>query len=246
MIERIAFSCITGLLLIAGSPAQAQWTAKVAAGLVAARGNADSDTANAKVEVARQIGRWKHAVELSGVYASDTTGTTAQRWDVREQSDFQFHVKGFWFESVRYEEDRFSGFEDQATAGMGFGWRFFDDPITRLSAQVGAGYKTFRTREGVAEDGVTLTPSVREEELIGQATVDFEHQVSATTKLTADLLVEAGADNTFVQNDWALQVTIFESLALALGYAVRYNSNPPEGFYSTDTLTTLNLVYEIQ
>jgi putative salt-induced outer membrane protein len=37
-----------------------------------------------------------------------------------------------------------------------------------------------------------------------------------------------------------------ESLALAVGYAVRYNSDPPPLSESTDTLTTINLVYNIK
>ena len=35
-------------------------------------------------------------------------------------------------------------------------------------------------------------------------------------------------------------------LALALGYSVRHNTDPPAGFEKTDTLTTVNLVYEIK
>jgi len=35
-------------------------------------------------------------------------------------------------------------------------------------------------------------------------------------------------------------------LALAVGYSVRHNTDPPEGFEKTDTLTTINLVYELK
>jgi len=43
-----------------------------------------------------------------------------------------------------------------------------------------------------------------------------------------------------------VEVKILNALALAVGYSVRHNSNPPEGFVKTDTLTTLNLVYELK
>ena len=76
--------------------------------------------------------------------------------------------------------------------------------------------------------------------------VDFERVLTETTKASNKLLVESGTDNTFVQNDFSLQVRILGSLALAAGYSVRYNSDPPDGFKSTDTLTTLNLVYELK
>lgn len=225
--------------------ASAQWTAKAEAGLVAARGNSDTDTANLKFNVAREFVRWKHSLEFAGVYASDNTGTTGQRWNVREQTDYDFNGKGFWFVSGRYEEDRFSGFEYQSTYGTGLGWRFFDDPITKLSVQIGGGYKVLRTRDSLADDGISLIPGEREESAIVQGSVDFEHQLTETTKVINKLLVESGADNTFAQNDLSLQVKILGALALAVGYSVRYNTDPPAEFTRTDTLTTLNLVYEI-
>ncbi len=225
--------------------AQAQWSARAEAGLVAARGNSDTDTANAKLKLAREFVRWTHTLELDGVYASDNTGTTGQRWNVREQSDYDFNGKGFWFISGRYEDDRFSGFEYQSTYGTGFGWRFFDDPITKLSAQIGAGYKVLRTRDSFADDGITLIPGERQENAIVQGSIDFEHQLTETTKILNKLLVESGEANTFVQNDLSLQVRILGALALAVGYSVRYNTDPPAEFTKTDTLTTVNLVYEI-
>lgn len=188
----------------------------------------------------------KHQASLAAVYASDETGATGQRWEGRGQSDYKFHPRGFWFGSARYEDDRFSGFEYQSTYGTGLGWRFFDTPLTKLTAQVGAGYKSIRTREGLDDDGVTFIPSEQQEELIGQFAVDYEHQLTTTTKIINKFLVESGATNTFFQNEFSLQVTILRTLALAVGYSARYNTEPPDGFEELDTLTTLNLVYEVK
>jgi len=49
-----------------------------------------------------------------------------------------------------------------------------------------------------------------------------------------------------VQNDLALQVTMYEAFALAVGIGVRYNSDPPPLSESTDTLFTVNLVYNLK
>jgi putative salt-induced outer membrane protein YdiY len=35
-------------------------------------------------------------------------------------------------------------------------------------------------------------------------------------------------------------------LALAVGYSVRHKTDPPPGVEKTDTLTTINLVYELK
>ena len=235
-----------GALSLVPAAAQAQWTAKAEAGLVAARGNTETDSGNAKIDVAREFVTWKHQLGLNANYASDETGATGQRWEARGQSDYKFHPKGFWFGSARYEEDRFSGFQYQSTYGTGLGWRFYDNPTAKFIVQLGAGYKVFRTRDAVADDEITVIRGVRQEELIGQFSLDFERELTATTKIVDQFLVESGANNTFVQNEFSVQVKIMESLALAVGYAARYNTNPPTGFEELDTLTTLNLVYEFK
>ena len=245
LMKVMAKGLMVGATSLTCAPALAQWAAKAEAGVVASRGNSEADSANTKFDVARRFVKWKHSVGASGVYASDSIGTTAQRWEGRAQSDYDFHKQGFWFGSGRYEEDRFSGFEYQATLGTGLGWRFYDNEVTKLIAQIGVGYKTYTTRAGRADDGMTLIPRMMEEDVIGHGNVDFEHELTATTKVLDKFLVEAGRDNTFLQNELSLQVRIMSSLALALGYTVRYNTDPPSGFKTTDTLTTLNLVYEL-
>jgi putative salt-induced outer membrane protein YdiY len=75
---------------------------------------------------------------------------------------------------------------------------------------------------------------------------NYEHAFSENTKVTNKFLTEAGTDNTSVKNDLALEVSMFESFALAVGIGVRYNSDPPPLSESTDTLFTVNLVYNLK
>lgn len=235
------------MALVSSTNVQAQaWTAKAEAGLVAARGNTNTDTANAKFDVARETDRWKQQVGLRGVYASDETGTIAQRWDARGQLDYNFDPRTFSFASVRYEDDRFSGFEYQSTYAAGLGRRFIETDITKFNAQLGVGYKVLETRASISDDGLTFIPSERQEDLVGQLTVELDHALTGNTRLRNKFLTEGGPENTSVQNDTSLQVNMTRVLALAVGYAVRYNTNPPEGFETTDTLTTLNLVFELK
>lgn len=221
-------------------------TVRVEAGIVASRGNSDNESANVKFETAREWIRWKLGAGGAAVYAADDTGATGQRWNLRTQADYRFHRQGFSFAGGRYEEDRFNGFEYQSSLSVGLGWRFFDDPVTRLSAQLGIGYGRVHTRDSLAEDGVTPVAGELNEKIVEQANVEFERMLTPNTQLLDKLLIESGADNTFVQNDISVQVKIMAQLALAVGYSVRYNTDPPAGFDTTDTLSTLNLVYEFK
>jgi putative salt-induced outer membrane protein len=93
---------------------------------------------------------------------------------------------------------------------------------------------------------VLIEPGESDSEAVFRGTLDYDHAFTATTSLVDKFVVEAGSENTFLQNDLALQVKMTDVLALAVGYSVRHNTDPQVGFEKTDTLTTINLVYEIK
>jgi putative salt-induced outer membrane protein len=234
-------------LAAAAVPAHADWTGKGEAGLVIASGNTETETANAKLQVGKETDNWKTSVGGSALYASDEDGKTANRWETFGQVDWKFTERNFLFGAARYEEDEFSGFEYQATASLGVGRRFFDSPTTKMVGTIGAGYKFLETRDSFDPiTGELIEAGESDSEVVFRGTLDLEHQFTATTSLINKFIVESGAENTFAQNDLSLQVKMTDVLALALGYSVRHNTNPPADFEKTDKLTTINLVYEIK
>lgn len=242
----VAAATLLAPLFIA-SPAHAEWTGKGEAGLVIASGNTETKTANAKLLLATEIDKWQHQFGGAALYASsDPDGTTAQRWEAFEQTDYNFSPRNFWFGAARYEDDEFSGFEYQAIVSSGIGHKFIDSAVTKFSGTAGLGYKFFETRAAFDAAGVLLAPGVSDSEAVFRGTLDYDHKFSATTSLLDKFTAEAGSQNTFLQNDLALQVKMTDVLALAVGYSVRHNTDPQVGFEKTDTLTTINLVYEIK
>jgi putative salt-induced outer membrane protein len=238
---------VGALGLAASGPALADWGAKAEAGLVIASGNTETETANAKVELTNEVGAWKYKFGGAALYASDEEGTTADRWEAFGQSEYNFSPRTFWVGAARYEQDEFSGFEYQATVSTGLGRKFIDSAATKFSGTAGVGYKFFETRDSFDETtGALIEEGRSDSEAVFRGTLDFEHQFTPTTTLIDEFIVEAGADNTFAQNDLSLQVKINSVLALAVGYSVRHNTDPPAGFEKTDTLTTVNLVYELK
>ena len=73
--------------------------------------------------------------------------------------------------------------------------------------------------------------------------MDFKHRFTANTTMFDTLVVEAGSDNTFVQNDIGVAVSMTSTLALKAAFQVRHNTESVDGADRTDTLTTLNLVW---
>lgn len=215
------------------APAMAEWKGKSELGIVFARGNSDTDTANASLGMTTESTQWKHGFGIAALRAATSGNKTAERYGGFWQSDYKISDRDYWFGGLRAERDKFSGFDYQASLTTGYGRKFIDTATTKFSGQIGVGYR--RSKNSVT--GATTGDA------IGTGQLAFEQALTDTTKLVDKLVVESGSHNTFASNELALQVKMSDSFALAAGLAVRHNSDPPAGLKKTDTLTTLNLVY---
>lgn len=222
------------------------WSGKGQAGYLQSRGNSDSDAANAALDVFLKRGDWLHEGAADGLYGKSAGIVSAERWDVRLQSNYNFTQRMFTFGALSYLDDRFSGFEYQASATGGIGYKFINSSSTRLNGQIGLGYRSSRPEILVKDtDGAVVTRILedRQSNAVGTAGIDFEHDFNKLTKITDKLLVESGSADTSIKNVFALEVKMSNTLALAAGYTVQDNTKPPPGAQKTDRTTTLNVVY---
>jgi putative salt-induced outer membrane protein len=235
--------------LFAASTAQAQWTGKAELGIMVSDGNSEATSANTKLDLAHETDKWKHAFYVGALYGKNATFVTAERYEARYQADYKINDRLSWFGALRGEKDSFSGFVYQATVSTGAAYKFIDSPATKLSASLGAGYRTLKEEVLIKTDAGEVIDRIE-----GESQSDpvvtlgslFEHNFNETTKITNKLLAESGSDNTAVQDDISLQVNMTDTLALAVGFGVRYNTDPPPLSETTDLLTTVNLVYNIK
>ena len=126
------------------APPQDVWTGKGQAGFVSSKGNSDSKSLNAAIDMALLEGQWKHAFHLGGLYGQSGGITSAERWDALWQTNYDLTKDLFAFGALRYAHDLFSGFRYQASGSVGLGYKFIDDAPTKLNAQVGVGYRKLR------------------------------------------------------------------------------------------------------
>jgi putative salt-induced outer membrane protein len=238
------------VLLAALAPAaQAQWSGKAELGVLLSDGNTESKSANTKVDLAHQGARWKNNLHVAALYGENAEFANAERYEARYQADVRMTDKLSWFFGLRGEQDRFSGFAYQATASTGVTYKFIENADTKFDASIGAGYRRLQPQVLIQLDSGEVIDRIKgEEDSEPVATLgsNYEHAFTESTKITNKFLAESGADNTAVQDDLSLAVSINETLALAVGIGVRYNSDPPPLAESTDTLFTVNLVYNIK
>ena len=209
------------------------WTGKGEFGLVSTGGNSDTTTVNLGLEFIREGDLWRHRIAAAALKAEENDQDTADRFSAEYQADYKLNEISYILGSGRYERDDFSGFEYQQTVALGYGRELLTGETHKLKGELGIGYRRIKDAisNQTSSDGIV------------RGLLDYSWAISATATLSNRLLVESGSDNTFVENDSALNVAINDAFALQFGFAIRHNSDAPLGRDDTDTVTTANLVY---
>jgi putative salt-induced outer membrane protein len=243
------------LVILAPAPARAAdappppmgvWTGKGQLGFLDSQGNTEAASGNAALEAGLLEGLWKHALHLDWLYGKSAGVVAAERWDAQWQSNYNFTANLFTFGLLTYQHDLFSGFQYQGSATAGIGYQIFNTAVTKLSVQVGAGYRKERPEDLIKNSAgqvVGRIPLSSNSNVIATGGLNYTQQLTSTTSLSDTALLEAGADDTMVTDTLALAVKVSDKIALGVGFNLQDNTNPPAGLKNLDTTETVNLVY---
>ena len=112
---------VAGLLcggLAVGTSRRPTGPARDTLGGVLARGNTETETINANIDVAERCstaGRTSSARSILHTVNDDIT--SADRWELRGEANYTLTERSYLFGTLRYEDDAFTDFAYQATAG---------------------------------------------------------------------------------------------------------------------------------
>jgi putative salt-induced outer membrane protein len=247
------FACLLALAPVLGAwaddappPPQDVWIGKGLVGFLSSHGNSDAESLNANVDLLRYDGPWKNEIYVGGLYGKNSGIVSAERWETRGQSNYTISGDLFVFGGLRYEHDLFDGFQYQASVTSGLGYKLLNGDDTKLTLQVGAGYRRLRPETIDKDDSgevISRTPLDATGEAIATVGVDFSHSFTKTTIFTNKFLSEAGSDNILLHDELALTVKMSDKLALSVGYTIIDNTKPPAPLKKLDTTASVNLVF---
>ncbi len=240
--------CCAMVLFCASAHATTSWATHGELGVVMARGNTNTNSGDIKLAAAHRIGRWTYSAALAALYASNNAVTTAQDTTAHLRVDLALDKRTFWFGGVLYDRNLFSGFAYQASAASGVGRMFVKSDTNQFSAEIGAGFRRQVPEELVRNSSgevISRTRLLPVQDAVLHAGVQFQHRLSHDSKLLNTMLVESGSSDTMSADNLSLQVRMRKRLALSVGVEVTNNTNPPPGdVRHTDTVMTVNLVYD--
>jgi putative salt-induced outer membrane protein len=230
-------------------PPQHEFIGKGQFGFLESKGNTNATSLNANLDVLRYDDNWKNELYFGALYGKSAGILSAERWEFREQTNYNFSQSWFAFGGLHFEHDMFNGFVYQASLTGGVGYKVLDTASDKLSVQAGAGYRRLRneTLQFLDPDNSTAVSGRiygdTEGDAIGTLGIDFLHAFNKSTILTDKMIAESGKSNTSLKNDLALTVKMSTKLALSLGYGVLYNTAPVGDLKKLDQITTVNLQY---
>lgn len=228
-----AITLLLALSVVAPS-APAAWEGEVQFGLVSNRGNTDSDTANLRVRAVTERQRWRHRLRFDALKDEESGETTAERYLFDGNVNYLLGERDYIFGNLRYDRDRFSGFDSQTSLTSGYGYVFKPRPNLSLELQGGGG-----ARRSQLDDGE------REDEAILRGLLLVRWEISDNAQFKQSLVLEEGEDNTLTESFTELKVNVVHKWAVSLSLDIKRNSNPPAGNKNTDSRTAVNLVYEL-
>lgn len=226
----------SALFVLPLSASAIDWKPAAEIGLVATSGNSDTLNVNGRLAVAGEDEKWLHNYSVLALRNETDNETTANRYEFGGRSGWKFGERSYLFGALRYENDDFSTFDHQTVASIGYGVFAIRSEPTTLLFEIGPGYRWAKFADDTADPDNADGAVVR-------GMMDFKHRFNASTAMFDTLVVEAGSDNTFVQNDIGVAVSMTRTLALKAAFQVRHNTDAPGDTDNTDTLTTLNLVW---
>lgn len=220
-------------------------------GFLSNSGNSESTSVNAQVALEKETKKWKYAGKVAAIGStSETDGednTTAESYLLSLKADRNLNERSYVFVVADYGDDRFSGYEFQGTASVGYGYKVIAEEDMTLLLELGPGYSHSLLSPGLRTAG----ESAHIEEFTYRIGEGFTWNFSETSELSQYATFNGGSDlSTFKFGGFVL-TKMSDALSLKVGVDVTQRSGDAQDdaedinpdLDDTDTTTYANISY---
>jgi putative salt-induced outer membrane protein len=215
------------------------WTSSIELGFVRTTGNTETQTTVGKLDVGYATGNWKHAIHAEG-YGQESENdlgesvVSAERYEVMAKSDYKFTDRDYAFGLIRWQKDRFSGFEYENIISFGYGRKALLRDNMELDLEIGPGVRFFKVDNGESQDEALLVLAA-----------NYWWAITDSSKFIQELRADIGEEFTSSRSVTGIQANINKTLALRFTYTIRHKSEVPDPTTTekTDTEAAMSLVY---
>lgn len=211
------------------------WQSEVEFGFITHSGNTNTETINGKASTLNERTYWRNRATLEAMHTQDAANTTGEAYSASVKSKFKVDNRQYFFGLVKYESDRFSGYDYRSSGIVGYGQRVIAKEGITLDLEAGPG-----ARQSKPEDEPV------DHKKVAWLNGDFIWNIDKDTLLTEDIGAEissSGNGANVFSSATSFKHRLNGSLAIKLSYALQYTSTVPEGVVKSDRKSTVTLAY---
>lgn len=234
---------------VAQVKADDQWRGTT--GLAAAYTSGNSDTSSLALTADFAKANVVDKISLGGSYnyarsrANDVRTTTADRWTLQGQYDYNLTQRTFVFGRLGGEGDKLIDLNWRTAVAGGAGYKLIDTDQHSFNVFGGIGYSRDRYDTVQTIGGRNGTTFSRASLLLGE---ESSHQLTETTRVRQRLEYSPGVSGDkaqLVRFTAGLSVDMTRSLALTVGLVDTYNSKPGVGKRANDLSVLTGISYQL-
>ena len=208
------------------------WSGKAQLGGYASTGNSPSQGLSASLDLMREGLDWRHKIKLQADYQRSLGVTTREHFLGAYEPNLKLNDRSYVYGSAQYESDKFLGYTARYSTSVGAGYSVVKTSRAKLDLELGPAFRATH-----------FTDSNNESSIAARGSVDFSLQLPHGVQLTQNANAYFERYNSTVTGTTAINAKVFGPLAAQLSYNVQYESQPPAGRVSTDTITRAGLSY---
>ncbi len=219
-----------------------RWKGKGEIGGFRSTGNTDTLGLTGAVALDRKGVDWRHKLNVRVDYQRSGGRTTREKYFAAYEPRYDIHDTMFAYGLAQFESDRFQGYDARYALSGGLGAKLVDSPSLDLSIKAGPALRVTESTDG--------SNDVRLAGLVG---LDFDWRITDRLKLTqtTNAVTETGGAAVAIINSRSttlnlvtgIEAKVSDRLSTRFSYAIDYNSNPPVGKMTTDTISRFSFVY---
>ncbi|MGN6374538.1 MAG: DUF481 domain-containing protein, partial [Sphingomonas sp.] len=208
------------------------WAGKATLGGWLNTGNSPGVGLSGAVDLERDGLQWRHKLHLQADYQENNHVTTREHYFASYEPNYKVDDRSYIYGSTQFESDRFSGYFTRFSESVGAGYSVLKRPDLKLDLELGPAYRYTAFTDHTVQSSIATRGSV-----------DFSWKINSSITLTQQADGYFQHFNSTLSGTTALNAKLFGPLSAQFSYNVQYESMPPAGSVSTDTISRASLVY---
>ncbi|RLU00220.1 YdiY family protein [Ketobacter sp.] len=209
------------------------WKGEASLSYIDSSGNTESTNLDFRSTATRNGEVWRNIYKLEASNETaeqvDDNGDkeevrTAEKYFGSAKAEYKFGDSSYLFGLLEYTDDRFSGYDYEASATFGYGRDILMSKKHELSADAGIGYR---------ESKETETGDVVEEAVLRLGAL-YLWRISENATFDEDFSTEIGEEKTVTKSYTRVKVKINGSLHGFVAYEIKHTDEVPEGVKNSD------------